>query len=282
MHNEGENIYKTIKDIHKNSSGEDYEIIVVDDGSTDRNYNNLTELGAEFYRIRRAGPARGRNYGAKHAKGKFFVFLDAHMNMCPNWLPDFFDVIDTHNDCIITPAMFDVNSPGPVGYGYTFASWSMNVKWLPKTGEKPYGVPIAPGACLILSRKTFYDIGGFDFGLRGWGREDLEMSLRSWLMGYRVLIVPKIKIGHLFRRTFPYKINNTLIVRNTLRVAFSHFKWDRVKKVVNSLKKYPNFYRGYASILFSDTLLRRRALMKKRKFDDDWFFRRFSEKGIII
>ncbi|MBC8492897.1 MAG: glycosyltransferase family 2 protein [Chloroflexi bacterium] len=64
-----------------------YEVIVVDDGSTDQtaeivqSFDNVTLL-----RQRHAGPALARNLGAEHAQGRILVFVDADQTFSPTFL----------------------------------------------------------------------------------------------------------------------------------------------------------------------------------------------------
>jgi len=276
FHNEGINVYNTLKSIHENTSYENYEIIVVDDGSTDRDYSDLKNFNVRFYRTKRIGSSKARNYGAEHARGGFLVFLDAHTSFQPKWLSRLVDVMEEFKPSIVTPCIFDINIPQNKGYGFTFGSWKLNIKWLSKKGTKPYEIPMGSGACMVIPKKLFDSIGGFDHGIKEWGCEDVEICLRTWLLGYSVMLIPTIEVGHLFRSQFPYEIRDFIINRNILRLAFTHFKKERIKKVVECLKKYPGFYRAYLSNIFSDILIRRFSLMKKRKFDDDWFFEKFK------
>ena len=67
----------------------DFEVLVVDDGSTDDTATRVRELGAEDGRIHylyqaNQGPAAARNAGASYARGAFIAFLDSD----DLWLPD--------------------------------------------------------------------------------------------------------------------------------------------------------------------------------------------------
>lgn len=55
----------------------DFEIIVVDDGSTDNPELRIKNL--RFYKQKHQGPGKARNLGAKYAKGEILVFIDADM-----------------------------------------------------------------------------------------------------------------------------------------------------------------------------------------------------------
>src|SRR5207247_273540 len=69
----------------------DYEVIVVDDGSTDGTWEELQALGSRVRALRQqnAGPGAARNLGAKHARGDYLAFLDSDDVWFP-WTLDFF------------------------------------------------------------------------------------------------------------------------------------------------------------------------------------------------
>ncbi|MCS7063994.1 MAG: glycosyltransferase family 2 protein, partial [Methylacidiphilales bacterium] len=69
-----------------NQSFLDYEIIIVDDGSTDDTWQYLQSLRVKvtYYRQDNKGPAAARNLGAQHASGDYLAFLDSD----DLWHPD--------------------------------------------------------------------------------------------------------------------------------------------------------------------------------------------------
>src|SRR5258706_12770209 len=63
-----------------------FEIIVVDDGSTDSTLEIAKKFDAKIFEQNHHGPGVARNLGAKHAKGKILVFVDADMTFESNFL----------------------------------------------------------------------------------------------------------------------------------------------------------------------------------------------------
>ena len=64
---------------------DEYEVVVVDDGSTDGTPDWLRSSAGAFSRVRlieqsHGGPAEGRNRGVAHARGDVIVFIDSDVN----------------------------------------------------------------------------------------------------------------------------------------------------------------------------------------------------------
>jgi GT2 family glycosyltransferase len=63
-----------------------FEVIVIDDGSTDHTASRAEQAGATVLRVDHAGPAAGRNTGAQAASGEILVFVDGDMACAPEFL----------------------------------------------------------------------------------------------------------------------------------------------------------------------------------------------------
>ncbi len=78
-HNEESLIGATLESIHAaaRAAGEEYELIVVDDASTDVTPRIAAELGARVIRVNNRQISATRNCGARAARGELFIFVDA-------------------------------------------------------------------------------------------------------------------------------------------------------------------------------------------------------------
>src|SRR3984893_11092580 len=96
----------------------DYELIVVDDGSTDDTQAVLASYGSRLkvLRQRNSGAETARHNGAHHAQGEYIVFLDSDDLLCSDALEAYNHVI---NECSSPPLMigswveFEDGSPLP-------------------------------------------------------------------------------------------------------------------------------------------------------------------------
>jgi glycosyltransferase involved in cell wall biosynthesis len=96
----------------------DYELIVVDDGSTDETQEVLASYGSRLKVLRQpnSGAETARHNGARHAQGEYIVFLDSDDLLCSGALEAYDHVI---NECSLPPLIigswieFEDGSPLP-------------------------------------------------------------------------------------------------------------------------------------------------------------------------
>ena len=279
--NEGENLSMTIGSIQETITGT-YEIIVVDNGSTDGSTEFIEQKDDPHIRLlntgERLGVAGARNYGAAFAEGTILIFIDAHMLFPQHWLTPILDVLHEEQVELVVPAVSAWGNPHAIGYGISWKGERLEPSWLGKQSSDPYSVPLAGGCFQAFRREFFYEIGGYDPGMTNFGSEDLEMCLRIWLLGYQVKIVPQVDISHRFRRTAPYSFGWLDISYNFLRLIYGHFSEQRIERVIAAHAATPDLEEALRRVKISDIWLRRRTLALKRKYDDDWFFRTFDIK----
>ena len=151
----------------------DYELIVVDDGSTDDTPEILDAYGPDVTVIRQAnaGVSAARNAGIREAKGALIAFLDSDDRWLPEKLSVQVDFFDARPDALICQ---------------TEEIWIRNGKRVnpKKVHKKPSGrifraslalCLVSPSA-VMLRRSLFDEIGGFDESLPAC--EDYDLWLR--------------------------------------------------------------------------------------------------------
>jgi glycosyltransferase involved in cell wall biosynthesis len=155
-HNEEELIGRTIAAIHESIRvvGEPYEVIVVDDSSSDATAAIAQKLGARVVAVSFRRIAATRNAGARAATGEFFFFVDA----------------DTMVTARAMRAAVNALQRGVVGGG-SQARFDGQVPLYAAILERvllPLILPflkIVPGCFLFCTRRAYLATGGYDEGL---------------------------------------------------------------------------------------------------------------------
>lgn len=156
------------------------ELIVIDNGSTDK----TTEIAKEYGALVSIKPgvkvATLRNYGVTLSNGDLLAFVDADCTVFKDWL----------NQAI---QCMNRESAGAVG---SFHIIPKDANWIGKTAaliqKKKTGVDInyIPSGNMIVKRSAFCDVGGFDESLET--SEDADLCYKLKLKGYRLFIDPMI------------------------------------------------------------------------------------------
>ena len=85
------------------SSFKDYEVIVVDDNSTDKTKDVVEKYPKVLYfkNNKNLGPAKSRNEGARHANGKYLLFIDADCVPERNWISKMLEKFNNTEESIV-------------------------------------------------------------------------------------------------------------------------------------------------------------------------------------
>jgi len=117
-HNEAERIVNNIEETVKtfNEFNCPYEIIVIDDGSTDNTYEEVKKLSHRYKHIvvsknwENYGKGRAIKKGCRLASGDFIVFLDADMDLHPGQLQTFMDIMRLNEADVVIGSKMHPNS----------------------------------------------------------------------------------------------------------------------------------------------------------------------------
>jgi len=280
--NEGENLVDTVRCVLENTVYPDFEIVVVDDSSTDGSGDRLSHLfGSDsrvgLVRANCVGVAKARNHGAMCACGKILIFLDGHCYTPPNWMDELIEPLADMRVGMVGPAIGNMRYGSDVrGWGMTWRDASLEIEWLEQRENTPYPVPFLCGACQAVRKADLERLGYYEAGMTRWGSEDQELCLRYWLMGYDVLVQPQSVIYHVFRDSKRREVQVQEVIYNRLRMALLHFSDERVSRVLNCHRGIPGFDEIMDWLQRSDVMSHRSRLQELRCRDDDWLFSRFG------
>ncbi|NP_001193376.1 polypeptide N-acetylgalactosaminyltransferase 15 precursor [Sus scrofa] len=195
------------------------EIILVDDLSQQGQLKSaLGEYVARLERVkllrsnRRLGTARARMLGAARATGDVLVFMDAHCECHPGWLEPLLGRIAGDRSRVVSPVLdvidwktFQYYPSKDLQRGVL--DWKLDFHWepLPEHERKalpspisPIRTPVVPGGAVAMDRHYFQNTGAYDPLMSLQGGENLELSLKAWLCGGSVEILPCSRVGHIY------------------------------------------------------------------------------------
>jgi glycosyltransferase involved in cell wall biosynthesis len=164
-----------------------YEIVLVDDGSTDGTLAWLAEKAEEFSHVNsfsqdHLGPAAARNLGVKKAKGDTIIFIDSDLVVTENFLQAHADALvagmkELYSDCLFTygSVINTCNFDNPTAEPYKITDFS--------------AAYFATGN-VAIARKWLEIAGLFDTSFQLYGWEDLELGVRLKKLGLHLIKCP--------------------------------------------------------------------------------------------
>ncbi len=192
---------------------QDFEVIIVDNGSTDDAIAGLEKkypkLNLKVERLRsNQGFTFANNLGARLARGKWLILLNADAFPEPNWLAELISASDAHKEITsFSSRQILVDNPKVLdgaGDAYHVSGFAWRVE-LGYPSEQ-YGLIQAEifspcAAAAMYLRKAFLEVGGFDEDFFSYF-EDVDLGFRLQLRGYRSLYVSEAVVHHVGSATF--------------------------------------------------------------------------------
>ncbi|GHV49158.1 glycosyl transferase [Bacteroidia bacterium] len=207
-------------------SVKDFEVVVVEDGSTVKcdgvvhKYANCFELS--YYFIPNGGPGQARNFGATKAKGDYFVVLDSDCFLPPGYIQSVNEELEaTGADAFGGPDRASDNFTGiqkAINYSMTSFFTTGGIRGGKKELDKFYPRSFNMG----IRREAYERLGGFSKMRFG---EDIDFSIRLYEAGYKVRLFPSAWVYHKRRtgwKKFYRQVYNSGIARINLYKKYPH------------------------------------------------------------
>lgn len=219
-----------------NQDYERYEIIVVDDCSSDDTPRVVKNYDIKYVRLKKnRGPAVCRNIGAKVSKGDILAFTDSDCRVNGDWLTKIYHHILNKNvyaimgRLIIDQSTYLGNSISALGFP---AGGSLGFEKVWKVDNNGYTTSLSSCNC-AMKKYIFNNLGGFDETFPYAGGEDSFLAYSLIHSGFKIKYCPDVIAYHEAR---------------------------------DSLKKYISwqFKRGISSYIFSSKVKKRSEYMSLR------------------
>ena len=234
-----EYIVETVQSI-LSQSHQNFEIIIVDDGSDPEHADYLREFLADKPAIRYAvqnnqGVAAARNHAARLAGGKYFLFLDSDDLILPDYIEKCVTVLENNPDCkLVYPLAeyFDAQE----------GLWNLPDYDGLESLLKGNRIPIIS----MHRAEDFVSLGGFDENLTT--HEDWDLWIRLLSNGGTVIRIPEVLFRYRKRRD-----GSSLINRLEQNPDLNREDWQKVYEKNRVL--FMQYHLGYSDCIQKISLL---------------------------
>lgn len=170
-----ENFMSDLLDSIFKSSVEDFEVIVVDDCSTDNTVEIAKKYPVKLARLEEnSGPAKARNIGVKKAKGDILFFLDSDVILQEDTIKE---VENYFMDNPSVNCAIGICDKEPINEGIVPRYLAL-FEYIHLKGSKANKVSVFSPRCGVVKRSFFKKLGGFNEMYKGAEVEDFEFARR--------------------------------------------------------------------------------------------------------
>jgi GT2 family glycosyltransferase len=243
--NTKELILNCLESIKKEGEGLNYEVIVVDNGSSDGSWEALNQLKEKDERLillkneDNLGYVKANNQGIDKAKGQYLLLLNSDTYLKPNSLGQLIKFAESSDgagivgpkllnpDGSIQPSCFRFPTIKNAILQYWFGKKGLYEKYVPE-GSDASEVDAVVGAAFLITPKAFQKVGGLD--KRYWAYfEDIDYCRKVKKAGFKVYYFPKAEVVHQHGASFS-------------KLAEKNEQW---KRLIPSSKIYHGLFKHY-------------------------------------
>ncbi|OGW44886.1 MAG: hypothetical protein A2132_02650 [Nitrospirae bacterium RBG_16_43_11] len=227
LYNADKAIGKCLESVYA-SSYKDYEVIVVDDRSTDNSYEVAGKFPCKLLRLdNNSGPAHARNIGVKHSRGGILFFIDSDTELDNRALEL---LSETFNDDEGIVAIVGLPRKKSLSKGLAPEYNALKNHYTLAVADK-YSDYFSSQVGAVR-RETFLAVGGFDTRFKGADVEDIEFGMR--LPKGKTVVHKDVLVGHHFpgflsiaRKYFRRSIMLSRVVRGNKKMCGAHASFMR-------------------------------------------------------
>jgi GT2 family glycosyltransferase len=229
----GEQFLSRCLEALKAQSFNDFELIFIDNASTDRSLDLLESIlpGANLIELQQnIGFANANNIGANASRGRWLALLNNDAYPATDWLEQLIDATEKYpeysffaSQILVAAVPTQVESTGDV-FHVSGNAWHRDHHRTIEQSHREYSeVFSACAAAALYDREIFIQAGGFDERYFS-HHEDVDLGFRFQLQGHRCLYVPDARVEHIGSASFGVESDKTIyqVHRNSVWTYFKN------------------------------------------------------------
>jgi GT2 family glycosyltransferase/SAM-dependent methyltransferase len=199
-------------------TGPSFEVILVDDCPAESVLGAIPDSGGlvKVANSENMGFLLTCNYGASMARGRFICFLNSDTIVSAGWLRSLVEALEEVPEAAMVGGML-LNVDGSIqsaGWRILNNGWGhpIGVGGDPHDGAYTYRrqVDCVTGACIVMRRMMFEQLGGFDMIYAPAFYEEFDLAFRARAHGWRVIYEPRSRVVHLGSASYGADIRDAL------------------------------------------------------------------------
>lgn len=205
LYNKERFVFNTLKSV-LNQTFTDYEIIVVNDGSTDHSISVIEQINdkrIKLFHQKNQGVSVARNKGIELAQADYICFLDADDFWYPHFLQSFYELIQKYRSYAVFSAAFEVETKWKTFvplYSIDASEKDLVVDFFDASKKEC----VLWTSCVVLHKQVFKQVGTFDPTIRI--AQDTDLWIRIGLefpvvFSWDVLAIHKYDANSLAKKT---------------------------------------------------------------------------------
>lgn len=227
-----------------NQEETDYEIIIVNDGSTDNSENEVLKYNhpkIKYFRTENNGAASARNYGIKKSQGTYIAFLDADDAWETFYLKEIRKLIHSFPEALVFSTAKHTKRNNKIFKPvFSFTNEENPDHLLLDYFSSSYAEPILHSSCCVVKKTIFEELDMFDTTIKS--GQDTDLWIRIGL---------KHKIAFSKKICATYHVHNEGLFRTTydIKNKLKLEKFEHLESNNPALKKYLDLNRFSLVIL---------------------------------
>ena len=175
------------------------EIIIIDDKSTDETLSTILTFVDKHKNVlvlaneKNCGPAKTRNVGVEASSSELLFFVDSDTEADPRMLEIFLEQIEFFD------AVVGVYSKVPINDGICPWYKSLLYSYMLSSENHAVAYDQFSASCAGIKKRVFQAVNGYDdWFVAGCDLENEELGYRIVAAGYRLFLIPNMKVAHRF------------------------------------------------------------------------------------